>query len=122
MDFTVAAPRPSPLLRAAGAVTAAFLRSAPMFKPVSLVVLAGLLLTPAAVHASGQKPKRPNILFIMSDDHASAAISAYGSWLTKIHKTPHIDRLARGGMRFTSALVTNSICTRRRAAILPGPY
>ena len=39
----------------------------------------------------------PNILFIMSDDHASHAISAYGS---RINTTPHIDRVAKEGMRF----------------------
>ncbi len=69
-----------------------------------------------------KKGKRPNIIFIMSDDHASTAISAYGSWLTKIHKTPNIDRMAKQGMRFTNALVTNSICTPSRAAILTGQY
>jgi arylsulfatase A-like enzyme len=90
---------------------------------LSICMAALLWLVPAGVaHASQPKPKRPNILFIMSDDHASAAISAYGSWLNKVHKTPNIDRLARGGMRFTSSLVTNSICTPSRAAILTGQY
>ena len=49
-----------------------------------------------SVMARTQSPKRPNIIFIMSDDHASHAISAYGS---KINKTPNIDRLAKEGMR-----------------------
>ena len=83
-------------------------------------VIPAFFVMPNAAHAGPTKSKRPNILFIMSDDHASAAISAYGSWLTKIHQTPHIDRLARGGMRFTSAMMTNSICTPILAAILTG--
>ncbi len=64
-------------------------------------------------------PKQPNILFIMSDDHASRAISCYGSG---INKTPHIDRLAAEGMRLNHCYVTNSICTPSRAAILTGTY
>ena len=66
--------------------------------------------------------KRPNILFIMSDDHASAAIGAYNSWLAKVVRTPNLDRLAKQGIRFTNSLVTNSICTPSRAAILTGQY
>jgi arylsulfatase A-like enzyme len=62
---------------------------------------------------------RPNFLFIMADDHAAHAISAYGSHLTK---TPGIDRLADGGMRFDNCFCVNSICTPSRAAILTGTY
>src|SRR6201988_5561146 len=62
---------------------------------------------------------RPNILYIMSDDHAAHAISAYGS---KVNKTPQIDRIAKEGMRFNRCLVTNSICTPSRAVILTGKY
>jgi arylsulfatase A-like enzyme len=62
---------------------------------------------------------RPNILYIMADDHAAHAISACGS---KINKTPNIDRIARDGMNFSNCLVTNSICTPSRAAILTGKY
>ncbi len=62
---------------------------------------------------------RPNIIFIMSDDHAASAISAYGSGL---NQTPHIDRLAREGMRLDHCYVTNSICTPSRAAILTGTH
>lgn len=62
---------------------------------------------------------RPNILFIMSDDHAAHAISAYGS---RINKTPQIDRLARDGARLTNCHCTNSICTPSRATILTGQY
>lgn len=61
----------------------------------------------------------PNILFIMSDDHAAHAISAYGS---RVAKTPNIDRIAAGGMRLERCYVTNSICTPSRASILTGTY
>lgn len=63
--------------------------------------------------------ERPNILFIFTDDHAYQAISAYGSM---INHTPNIDRIAREGMRFDRALVTNSICAPSRAVILTGKY
>jgi arylsulfatase A-like enzyme len=62
---------------------------------------------------------RPNILFIMSDDHGYQAISAYGS---NRNKTPNIDRLAKEGMRFDRAFVTNSLCGPSRAVILTGKY
>lgn len=61
----------------------------------------------------------PNILFIMSDDHAAHAISAYGS---KINQTPNLDRIAQGGMRFDKCFCVNSICTPSRATILTGKY
>ncbi len=62
---------------------------------------------------------RPNIIFIMSDDHASHAISCYGS---RINETPNIDRLAGEGMRFNNCLGVNSLCSPSRAAILTGKY
>ena len=63
--------------------------------------------------------RRPNIIFIMSDDHASHALSCYGS---KVNKTPNLDRIANEGMRFTNAFCTNSICGPCRAVILTGKY
>lgn len=63
--------------------------------------------------------KRPNILFIMSDDHAAHAISAYGS---RINQTPHIDRLAKTGALCRNTFCTNSICAPSRAAILTGTW
>ncbi|MCC6493942.1 MAG: sulfatase [Pirellulales bacterium] len=68
--------------------------------------------------ASGDQ-RRPNIIFIFSDDHAAHAISAYGS---KVNETPHLDRLAAEGVRFTNSFVTNSICTPSRATLLTGQY
>ncbi len=63
--------------------------------------------------------QRPNILFLMTDDHASHALSCYGS---RINQTPHLDRIARDGARFAHAFVVNSICTPSRASILTGKY
>ena len=63
--------------------------------------------------------KRPNILYIMSDDHAAHAISAYGS---QVNQTPNLDRLAKEGMRFEHCFAINSICTPSRATILTGKY
>jgi len=62
---------------------------------------------------------RPNIVFIMSDDHAAHAMSCYGS---RINTTPNLDRIAAGGMRFDNCFCTNSICTPSRAVILTGTY
>jgi arylsulfatase A-like enzyme len=64
-------------------------------------------------------PQRPNIVFIMSDDHAYQAISAYDN---KLMNTPNIDRIAKMGMLFTNASVTNSICAPSRATILTGKH
>ncbi|MHA7130180.1 sulfatase family protein [Algoriphagus namhaensis] len=63
--------------------------------------------------------ERPNIIFIMSDDHAYQAISAYDR---KLIETPNIDRIAAMGMLFTNASVTNSICAPSRATILTGMH
>jgi arylsulfatase A-like enzyme len=80
-----------------------------------VVVMAGVLVPPVG----GIAADRPNILFIMTDDHAAHAISAYGS---QVNQTPHLDRLAREGALFENVFVTNSICTPSRAAILTGQY
>jgi len=72
---------------------------------------------------SGNKLEQtPNIVFIMSDDHAFQAISAYGGQLAQLAPTPNIDRIAQGGMRFDRCMVTNSICGPCRATILTGKY
>ncbi len=72
--------------------------------------------------ASDTITQRPNIIFIMSDDHTSQAISAYGGRLAQVCPTPNIDRLAKEGMLFKNCFVTNAICTPSRAAILTGKY
>ena len=66
--------------------------------------------------------KRPNILFIFTDDHAYQAVGAYNSWLQEHCPTPHIDSLAKEGMLFEQCYVTNSICGPMRAAIQTGKY
>ncbi len=83
------------------------------------LVLSTLLVFSASVLPAAETPSRPNILFIFSDDHAQHAISAYGS---KVNQTPHLDRLANEGARFTNSFVTNSICTPSRATLLTGQY
>ncbi len=74
---------------------------------------------PSMILAVTQPVQRPNIIFIMSDDHASHAISAYGS---RINKTPNIDRIARDGMRFNNCFCVNSLCAPSRAVILTGKH
>ena len=86
-----------------------------MIRELTLVLIAALLLAAAAPFALADKP---NILFIFSDDHAEHAISAYGS---RVNKTPHLDRLAVEGARFTNSFVTNSICTPSRATLAHRP-
>ena len=81
-----------------------------------------LLLFINSCNTTNQEEKekqRPNILFIMSDDHAYQAISAYTDHLME---TPNIDRIAKEGMLFTNACVTNSICAPSRAVILTGKH
>ncbi len=82
----------------------------------ALVIAAFVVGLAAPVSAA---PRRPNIVLILSDDHAAQAIGCYGSRLVE---TPHIDRLAAGGMRFDNCFCTESICGPSRAAILTGKY
>ncbi|SFR34076.1 Arylsulfatase A [Robiginitalea myxolifaciens] len=94
------------------------------------VLLLTVLAAPASLTAqkadssdafpSEKEPQnRPNILFIMSDDHAYQAISAYDD---RLIQTPNIDRIGEEGMRFTNACVANSICAPSRATILTGKH
>ena len=62
---------------------------------------------------------RPNILFIMTDDHAAHAMGCYGS---VINQTPHLDRIAQDDMRFNNCFCTNALCEPSRATILTGTY
>lgn len=80
----------------------------------ALTLLIGVLFT-AVLPAA----ERPNILFVFTDDHAAHAMSCYGS---KINKTPHLDRIASGGMLFRNCFVSNSICGPSRAVILTGKH
>jgi len=85
----------------------------------AFIAMSFLVLFSACTPKEKPVDSRPNILFIMSDDHAYQAISAYGSELIE---TPNIDRLANEGMRFSNATVTNSICAPSRATILTGKH
>ncbi len=84
-------------------------------------ILAALVLSimPGALRA---EDTRPNIIYIMSDDHAAHAIGAYGSRLATLNPTPSIDRLAKEGMLFENAFCTNSICSPSRACVITGQY
>ena len=86
----------------------------PAMRRVSGVVLAILFVARLATAQD-----RPNIIYIMSDDHAAHAIGAYGS---KVNETPNLDRLGREGAVLTNVFVTNSICTPSRAVSLTGQY
>ena len=84
----------------------------------------GLGLTATAAHGAlgplaHAAQDRPNILFIMTDDHAAHALSCYGS---QINATPNLDRIAKEGVRFENCFCTNSICAPSRAVILTGKY
>ena len=69
--------------------------------------------------AAMAEAKRPNVLFLFTDDHATQALSAYGFGL---NDTPNLDRIAKEGMLFRRCLVTNSICAPSRAVVLTGKY
>ena len=86
------------------------------------VLIFNILLSILAIPLFAERAENPNILFIMSDDHAAHAISTYGGRLARVAPTPHLDRLASEGMRFANAFVTNSICTPSRAVIWTGKY
>lgn len=83
----------------------------------SLILFLGLIMA-----TSMRATSKPNILFIMSDDHAAHGISAYGGRLAKIAPTPNLDRLAQEGALFQNAFCTNSICSPSRACVLTGQY
>ena len=87
-------------------------RTFPLF--AAAVLFCGTLLLKAA--------DKPNILFIMSDDHTAQAIGAYATLLKGLDPTPTLDTLAEEGILFENAFVTNSICTPSRACIITGQY
>lgn len=85
----------------------------------ALAVAVLLLALPALPAQDAPPVKRPNIVFIFSDDHAAHAISAYGS---RLNRTPQIDRLAQQGVLFTNCFCGNSICGPSRATVLTGKH
>ena len=84
-----------------------------------LLPLLALLLGSATCSTAAAKP---NVLFIMSDDHTWQAVGAYNSHLAYLNPTPTLDKLAAEGMIFDNAFCTNSICTPSRASIMTGQY
>jgi arylsulfatase A-like enzyme len=90
---------------------------------LNLTIILGLSATAFSCTNSGRgNLEKPNIIYIMSDDHAYQAISAYEGPLKDIAPTPNIDRIAASGMRFNRCLVTNSISGPCRAVVLTGKY
>jgi arylsulfatase A-like enzyme len=69
--------------------------------------------------AAAPSERHPNIIFVMTDDHCTQAMSCYGS---RVNQTPNIDRLADEGMRFVNCFCTNAICAPSRAVILTGKH
>ncbi len=90
-----------------------------MHKKIKSILLVCAVFFPSFLIAQKNERKRPNIIYMMSDDHGYQAISAYGYGL---NHTPNIDRLADQGMLFTRAFVTNSICGPSRAVMLTGKH
>ena len=86
---------------------------------VTAIGVLGSIFVAGSSLAAGAKPM--NLLYVMSDDHAYQAISAYGDPRGLV-QTPNIDRVAKEGMRFDRCLVTNSICGPCRATVLTGKY
>jgi arylsulfatase A-like enzyme len=88
--------------------------------PALILVLVGTLASCGHVEETPEPPV--NIVFIMSDDHAVQAVSAYGHPVSRLAPTPNIDRIARDGMLFVNSFVTNSLCGPSRAAMLTGKF
>ena len=83
----------------------------------------GLCLAQADSGRSASEPeRRPNIVYIMTDDHACQAVGAYGHPIARLAPTPNIDRLARAGILFRESFVENSISAPSRATLLTGMY
>jgi arylsulfatase A-like enzyme len=86
-------------------------------KPLLLLIALSLIVLSLPLHSGAQRP--PNIVLIMMDDLGYADIGSFGA---KEIRTPHLDRLAREGTRFTSFYVSQAVCTASRASLLTGCY
>lgn len=89
---------------------------------LSFAALSCIAATAQAQQKAADAQQRPNIVYIMCDDHAFQCISAYGSPISKLAPTPNIDRIAERGMRFDRAFVENSLSTPSRACLMTGLY
>jgi len=92
------------------------------FKCLALMSLFSIYANVGAVNVTKKSQKKPNILFIMSDDHTGQAWGVYGGILKNYVHTPNIQRLAEEGCVLDNCLVSNSICAPSRATILTGQY
>ena len=81
-----------------------------------LLVAAGFSFVPCV---KAEQPRRPNIIFVLADDLGWSELGCYGS---DFHETPHLDRLAKEGMRFTNAYAAAPVCSPYRAALLTGQH
>ena len=93
-----------------------------IMKTIMIGILVATLGLISASCSQIDEKQKPNIIYIMSDDHTSQAIGAYGGRLAKLNPTPNLDHLADDGIVFTNAFCTNSICTPSRACIITGQY
>ncbi len=89
-------------------------RSFPIFILFSILILA------CKTKETPKTQQKPNIIFIMSDDHTTQAFGIYGSRLADLNPTPNLDKMAKEGMIFDNCFVNNSICVPSRAAIITG--
>ena len=94
--------------------------------PLRAIIFVSILFSKGGLSAADkpirQAQDRPNIVFVLVDDHAWEAVSAYGSYLKDYATTPTIDRLGEEGMRFDNFVCANSICSPSRASFITGQY
>ncbi|TYA65930.1 sulfatase family protein [Seonamhaeicola marinus] len=93
-----------------------------MIKKLLILSLTSIVLSCGGNGEKSEQPQKPNVIFIMSDDHTSQAFGIYGSRLASLNPTPTLDKIANEGMIFDNCFVTNSICTPSRATIITGQY
>lgn len=87
----------------------------------SLAIL-GFTSCAQKIKSNLKETKKPNIIYIMADDHTTQGFGVYGSRLASLNPTPTIDRIGKEGIIFDNAFCTNSICTPSRASIMTGQY
>jgi arylsulfatase A-like enzyme len=90
-----------------------------MMRPLSPALALALLTALAPAAGAAEPPPRPNVILILADDLGWTDLGCYGS---TYHRTPHLDRLARDGLRFTDAYAACPVCSPTRAALLTGRY
>src|SRR5688572_29793151 len=84
-----------------------------------LYLAVAVLLLGSGMLQAGDAPKRPNVIVILADDLGWTDLACYGS---DLHQTPHLDRLAKDGIRFTQNYSACTVCSPTRAALLTGKY